>query len=88
MAPVIILGGLRSGLFTPTETAVVAVFYGLLVGTVLHRTHGLARTIYEVLVESAKISAVLMLIISLAGIFAWAGSTWVPFAWRRRRSWG
>jgi C4-dicarboxylate transporter, DctM subunit len=74
MAPVIILGGLRSGLFTPTETAVVAVFYGLFVGTVLYRTMGV-RDIYEVLVESAKISAVLMLIMSLAGLFAWAGST-------------
>lgn len=74
MAPVIILGGLRSGLFTPTETAVVAVFYGLAVGTLLYRTMGW-REIYAVLVESAKISAVLMLIISLAGIFAWAGST-------------
>lgn len=74
LAPVIILGGLRSGLFTPTETAVVAVFYGLLVGTVVHRTMG-PREIYAVLVESARISAVLMLIISLAGIFAWAGST-------------
>jgi len=74
LAPVIILGGLRSGLFTPTETAVVAVFYGLIVGTLLYRTMGLAE-IYAVLVESAKISAVLMLIISFAGIFAWAGST-------------
>ena len=74
LAPVIILGGLRSGLFTPTETAVVAVFYGLVVGTVIHRNMG-PKEIYEVLVESAKISAVLMLIISLAGIFAWAGST-------------
>ena len=74
MAPVIILGGLRSGLFTPTETAVVAVFYGLIVGTVIHRSMG-PKEIFAVLVESAKISAVLMLIISLAGIFAWAGST-------------
>jgi tripartite ATP-independent transporter DctM subunit len=74
MAPVIILGGLRSGLFTPTETAVVAVFYGLFVGTVLYRTMGVGD-VYDVLVESAKISAVLMLIISLAGLFAWAGAT-------------
>ena len=36
MAPVIILGGLRSGLFTPTETAVVAVAYGFFVGTVVY----------------------------------------------------
>ena len=78
MAPVIILGGLRSGLFTPTETAVVAVFYGLFVGVVLYRTMGL-REIYEVLAESAKISGVVMLIISLAGLFAWAGSTMGAF---------
>ena len=37
MAPVVILGGIYSGLFTPTEAAVVAVFYSLFVGTVLHR---------------------------------------------------
>ncbi len=35
LAPVIILGGMRSGFFTPTEAAVVAVFYGLLVGMVI-----------------------------------------------------
>jgi C4-dicarboxylate transporter, DctM subunit len=78
MAPVIILGGLRSGLFTPTETAVVAVAYGLLVGTVLYRSMGF-REIYDVLAESAKISGVVMLIISLAGLFAWAGSTMGAF---------
>ena len=78
MAPVIILGGLRSGLFTPTETAVVAVFYGLLVGTVLYRNMNW-RDVYNVLAESAKISAVLMLILSLAGLFAWAGSTMGAF---------
>jgi len=73
-APVIILGGLRSGLFTPTEAAVVAVFYGLIVGVFLHRTMG-PREIYRVLADSASVSAVVMIIISLAGIFAWAGST-------------
>ncbi|SFT87177.1 TRAP transporter large permease [Sedimentitalea nanhaiensis] len=79
MAPVIILGGLRSGLFTPTETAVVAVFYGLFVGTVLYRTMGW-RDVYNVLAESAKISGVLMIILSLAGLFAWAGSTMGAFS--------
>ena len=38
MAPVLILGGMRSGAFTPTEAAVVAVFYGLFVGLVIYRT--------------------------------------------------
>jgi tripartite ATP-independent transporter DctM subunit len=74
LAPVIILGGLRTGVFTPTEAAVVAVFYGLLVGVFVYRTLDVSK-IYRVLVESAEISAVVLLIISLAGIFAHAGST-------------
>jgi tripartite ATP-independent transporter DctM subunit len=74
IAPVIILGGLRSGAFTPTEAAVVAAVYGLFVGVFIYRTLN-ARKIYEVLVESAEISAVVMIIIALASVFAWAGST-------------
>jgi len=74
LAPVIILGGLRTGLFTPTEAAVVAVFYGLFVGVFVYRTMGW-REIYETMAESAKTSAVILIIVSLAGIFAWAGST-------------
>jgi C4-dicarboxylate transporter DctM subunit len=74
LAPIIILGGLRSGAFTPTEAAVVAVFYGLFVGFVIYRTLNL-RKIYDVLRESAEISAVVMIIIALATIFAHAGST-------------
>ncbi|MEC4717892.1 TRAP transporter large permease [Noviherbaspirillum sp. CPCC 100848] len=74
LAPVIILGGLRTGIFTPTEAAVVAAFYGFFVGVFVYRTLSM-RKVYEVLVESAEISAVVMLIISLAGVFAHAGST-------------
>ncbi|MDB5798092.1 MAG: dicarboxylate transporter, DctM subunit [Paucimonas sp.] len=74
LAPVIILGGLRTGLFTPTEAAVVAVFYGFMVGLFVYRSLSL-RSIYEVLVEAAEISAVVLLIISLAGVFAHAGAT-------------
>lgn len=73
-APVIILGGLRTGAFTPTEAAVVAVFYGLFVGLVIYRTLTW-RKLYRVLVDAAEISAVVMLIIACAGIFAHAGST-------------
>jgi tripartite ATP-independent transporter DctM subunit len=73
-APVIILGGLRTGAFTPTEAAVVAVFYGLVVGLFVYRTLTW-RKLYRVLVDSAEISAVVMLIIACAGIFAHAGST-------------
>ncbi len=74
LAPVIILGGLRTGLFTPTEAAVVAVFYGLVVGMFVYRTITLTG-LYQVLVESAEISSVVLIIISLAGVFAHAGST-------------
>ncbi len=74
IAPVIILGGLRLGLFTPTEAAVVAAFYGAFVGFFVYRTLTL-RKLYAVLVESAEISAVVMIIIALASVFAHAGST-------------
>lgn len=61
-------------MFTPSEAAVVAAFYGLFVGLVIYRTLDLGK-IYQVLVESAEISAVVMIIIALAGVFAHAGST-------------
>ena len=77
-APVIILGGMRSGLFTPTEAAVVAVFYGIFVGTVVYRRLGW-NDIWKVFVEAAEISSVIMIIIALASVFAWASSTLSSF---------
>ena len=74
LAPVLILGGMRSGAFTPTEAAVVAVFYGLFVGLVIYRTLD-GQAIFEVLAEAAEVSGVVLLIIALASVFAWAGST-------------
>jgi C4-dicarboxylate transporter DctM subunit len=73
-APVIILGGMRSGYFTPTEAAVVAVFYGLAVGMLVYRTLDW-RGVYGVLVEAAEISAVILMVVALASVFAWASST-------------
>ncbi|TDB01391.1 TRAP transporter large permease [Halomonas marinisediminis] len=72
-APVLILGGLRSGLFTPTEAAVVAVAYGVLIGLFVTRELSL-RDLWALFGEAAVISGVVMLIIALAGIFAWAGT--------------
>src|SRR5690606_6153935 len=74
IAPVIILGGMRMGYFTPTEAAVVAVFYGLFVGMCVHRPIK-TRDLYTILREAAELSAVIMLVVTLAGIFAWALST-------------
>lgn len=73
-APVLILGGMRMGWFTPTEAAVVAVFYGLFVGMFIHRTIKL-RDLFVILREAAELSAVIMMVVALAGIFAWALST-------------
>jgi C4-dicarboxylate transporter DctM subunit len=74
MAPVLILGGMRTGWFTPTEAAVMAVAYGLLVGVVIYRTLSL-RDIFELFVQSAETSAVILIVVGLAGVFAWASST-------------
>ncbi|NML16287.1 TRAP transporter large permease [Azohydromonas caseinilytica] len=73
-APVLILGGMRAGWFTPTEAAVVAVFYGLFVGMAVHRTIGV-RDLFPILREAAETSAVIMVVVALAGIFAYALST-------------
>lgn len=73
-APVLILGGMRLGWFTPTEAAVVAVVYGLFVGMVVHRTIGV-RDLFPILREGAELSAVILLVVSLAGIFAYSLST-------------
>ncbi len=73
-APVLILGGMRMGWFTPTEAAVVAVFYGLFVGMVVHRSIGL-RDLFEILREAGELSAIILLVVSLAGIFAFSLST-------------
>ena len=73
-APVLILGGMRAGWFTPTEAAVVAVFYGLFVGMVIHRTIGV-RDLFAILRDAGELSAVILLVVALAGIFAYSLST-------------
>jgi tripartite ATP-independent transporter DctM subunit len=74
MAPVVILGGMRIGAFTPTEAAVMAVFYGLFIGFVIYRSLTL-RDVYEMLVEAGELSAVILVVIALASVFAWSTST-------------
>ena len=74
MAPVVILGGMRIGAFTPTEAAVMAVFYGLFVGFFIYRSMTM-KDLYEMLVEAGEISAVILIIIALASVFAWSTAT-------------
>ncbi|MHC1727939.1 MAG: TRAP transporter large permease [Syntrophobacteraceae bacterium] len=74
IAPVLILGGMRTGWFTPTEAAVVAVIYGLVIGFGVYRSLTL-KDLHELLVESAETSAVILIVVGLASVFAWASST-------------
>ena len=69
LMPVIILGGIYSGVFTPTEASAVAVFYALLVGIGVYREIGL-RDLAAVMRRSVISSAVIMFIIANAGLFA------------------
>ena len=71
ITPVIILGGIYGGIFTPTEAAAVGVVYGLFVGFVVYKTLTF-KDLYELLVESCVSSAVVMLVVAFAGIFGWA----------------
>jgi TRAP-type C4-dicarboxylate transport system permease large subunit len=71
---VLILGGMRAGWFTPTEAAVVAAVYGLFVGIVIHRTIAF-KDLYGIFREAAEVSAVIMVVMALAGIFAYAVNT-------------
>lgn len=73
-APVLILGGMRAGLFTPTEAAVVAVFYGLFVGIVIYRTITI-KDIYAIFRDAGELSAIILIVVALAGIFAYSLST-------------
>lgn len=69
MMPVIILGGIYGGVFTPTEASAVAVFYALVVGLLIYREISI-RDLYTVLRKSVLSSAVIMFIIANAGLFA------------------
>ena len=74
MAPIIILGGIYGGIFTPTEAAVVAAFYGFFVGVFVYRNVTL-KLLYEVLRDAAVSTSVVMSVVAFAGLFAWTGST-------------
>ena len=70
LMPVIILGGIYGGIFTPTEASAVAVFYALLVGMGVYGEIGLAD-LYRILRKSVMSAAVIMFIIANAGLFAY-----------------
>jgi TRAP-type transport system large permease protein len=68
--PLIVLVGLKLGVFTPTEAAVVAAVYALFVATVVYREMKLSQ-LYGVFVSAAKTTAVIMFLVAAASVSAW-----------------
>jgi C4-dicarboxylate transporter, DctM subunit len=74
LAPVIILGGIYGGVFTPTEAAAVAVVYSILVDMLLYKTMNV-REMLKVAAEAGAASAAIMSILVCASLFAWVLNT-------------
>lgn len=70
LMPVIILGGIYGGIFTPTEAAAVSVFYGLIVGIFIYREIDFKKTI-DILIDSCSTTATVMFITMGATLFAY-----------------
>lgn len=75
LMPLIILGGIFSGYFTPSEAAAVAVVYAVLVSALVYRDLTW-KSLYQIMLGSAKTSAVIMIIIACSGPFGWALANW------------
>ena len=74
LTPVILIGGMASGLFTPTEAAVAAVAWALFLGFVWYRTLSW-RMLVKVSMETIETTAVVLFIVASASIFAWVLTT-------------
>lgn len=74
LAPVIILGGIYGGVFTPTEAAAVSIFYALFIGLFVYRDIK-PRDIYPLLAGAGTTSGVVMLIVASASVFSWVLTT-------------
>ncbi|MGP9656269.1 TRAP transporter large permease [Halomonas sp. AOP35-4E-18] len=80
LTPIIILGGIFSGVFTPSEAAVVAVFYAMFVSVFIYRDLGLLD-IYKILLKSAVTTSVILFVVSASAALSWILSSWgVPSA--------
>ncbi|MEQ8966288.1 MAG: TRAP transporter large permease [Azospirillaceae bacterium] len=70
LTPVIIVGGILSGIFTPTEAAIAAVVYAMVLGLVVYRTLTWRR-LWRVSMDTVETTAVILFIVAAASIFAW-----------------
>jgi tripartite ATP-independent transporter DctM subunit len=70
MTPVIIVGGIWSGIFTPTESGAVASAYAIVLGTVVYRELGV-KELVDVFRNTIEFTAIILFIISIAGLYGW-----------------
>lgn len=70
LMPIIIIGGIMSGYFTPTESATIAVFYSLIVGMFFYRELTL-NDVWLALVDSAKATGQVLVVVAFASLFTW-----------------
>ncbi|MGE5617818.1 MAG: TRAP transporter large permease [Sphingomonadaceae bacterium] len=70
LMPLIILGGILSGAFTATESAVVAVVYGVFLSMLVYRELH-PRDVPQILVSSARLTGMVMLMVGMSSVFAW-----------------
>ena len=75
MAPLIILGGIFSGIFTPSEAAVIAVNYAILISFLVHRDMSL-RQLYDIVLRAGITTAVIMFVIAASSVLSWTLSSW------------
>lgn len=70
LTPFIIIGGIFSGIFTPTEAAAIALFYSIFISFIVYRSITL-KHFWELLIESMKDTVVLLFIIAASNVFSW-----------------
>ena len=70
LMPVIILGGIYGGIFTPTEAAAVSVVYGLIIGVFVYKTVRL-KEMWAIIIDSASTTATVLFITATASMFAY-----------------
>ena len=70
MMPLLVLGGILTGIFTPTEAAGAGVFYSLVIGSFVYRELKLER-LWPILKETAILSGGIMLLVANASLFSW-----------------
>jgi C4-dicarboxylate transporter DctM subunit len=74
LAPVVILGGIYGGLFTPTEAAGIACIYAIAVSIFIYRAMTWAQ-LWQTAIDSARITAQILIIVSAAGAYSWVVTT-------------